>query len=113
MCRATCHDLPLQRTPNLLTTHILLTTVKMLNFFLKKGGILDSLIPNIIMSGESLDFKNNLCIQLGQYHQFQKEDIPRNSQAPRTNGEICLGPSGNLQGGYKFMELNSGKKFVR
>ena len=47
---------------------------------------------------------------------FQKTPkllIPRNSQAPRTKGTICLGPSENLQEGYKFMALNSGKKIVR
>jgi hypothetical protein len=31
----------------------------------------------------------------------------------RTKGAISLGPSGNLQGGFKFMALNSGKKIVR
>ena len=28
-------------------------------------------------------------------------------------GAICLGPSGNLQGGYKFMNLRTGKKITR
>jgi hypothetical protein len=39
-----------------------------------------------------------------------KEDNPRKSQIARTKGAISLGPSGNLQGGFKFMALNSGKK---
>jgi hypothetical protein len=42
-----------------------------------------------------------------------EEDNPRNSQIARTKGAISLGPSGNLQGGFKFMDLNSGKKIVR
>jgi hypothetical protein len=42
-----------------------------------------------------------------------EQDNPRNSQIARTKGEISLGPSGNLQGGFKFMDLNSGKKIVR
>jgi hypothetical protein len=42
-----------------------------------------------------------------------EEDTPRNSQSPRTKGAISLGPSGNLQGGYKFMALNTGKKITR
>ena len=41
--RATCHGLLFQRITKLLTTHIVLNTVKMLNFFPKKGGISDNL----------------------------------------------------------------------
>jgi hypothetical protein len=41
-----------------------------------------------------------------------EEDNPQNSQIARTKGAISLGPSGNLQGGFKFMALNSGKKIV-
>jgi hypothetical protein len=41
-----------------------------------------------------------------------EEDNPRNSQIARTKGAISLGSRGNLQGGFKFMFLNSGKKIV-
>jgi hypothetical protein len=40
-----------------------------------------------------------------------KDDTPHNSQSPRTKGAISLGPSGNLQGGYKFMALNTGTEY--
>ena len=65
------------------------------------------------MSGETLDYKKNLCLQIGQYCQVHEEDPPRNSQTTRTRGAICIGPSGNLQGGFKFLALNSVKKIVR
>jgi hypothetical protein len=42
-----------------------------------------------------------------------KEETPCNSQIDCTKGAISLGASGNLQGGLKFMALNSGKKIVR
>jgi hypothetical protein len=64
------------------------------------------------MSGETLDYKKHLSLQVGQYCQVHKEDTLRNSQSPRTKGAISLGPSGNLQGGYKFMALNTGKKIT-
>jgi hypothetical protein len=60
-----------------------------------------------------LDYKKHLSLQLGQYCQVHEEDNPRNSQIARTKGAISLGTSGNLQGGFKFMALNSGKKIVR
>jgi hypothetical protein len=81
--------------------------------FSTKGGVSDTLSPKTIMSGETLDFKKHISLQIGQYCQVHEEDTPRNSQVARTKGVISLGPSGNLQGGFKFMALNSGKKIVR
>jgi hypothetical protein len=96
-----------------MTIHIVLNVIKLLNFFPTKGGVSDTLSPKTIMSGETLDYKKHLSLQLGQYCQVHEEDNPRNSQIARTKGAISLGPSGNLQGGFKFMALNSGKKIVR
>ena len=64
------------------------------------------------MSGEPLDYKKHMSLQVGQYCQVHKEDTLDNSQRPRTKGAILLGPSGNLQGGYKFMALNTRKKIA-
>ena len=58
--------------------------VKLLNFFPTKGGISDTLSPKTIMSGEMLDYKKHLHLQLGQYCQVHEEDAPRNSLRPRT-----------------------------
>jgi hypothetical protein len=64
------------------------------------------------MSEETLDYKKQLSCQVGQKCQVHKKDTPRNSQSLRTKGAILVGPSGNLQGGYKFMALNTGKKIT-
>jgi hypothetical protein len=93
--------------------HIVLNAIKMLNFFPTKGGISDILSPKTIMSRETLNYKKHLSLQVGQYCQVHEEDTPRNSQSPRTKGAISLGSSGNLQGGYKFMALNTRKKITR
>jgi hypothetical protein len=112
-CRATRHSLPYENNPKLMAIHIVLHVVKLLNFFPTKGGVSDTLSPKTIMSGETLDFNKHLSLQIGQYCQVHEEDTPRNIQVARTKGAISLGPSGNLQGGFKFMALNSGKKIVR
>jgi hypothetical protein len=65
-----------------------------------------------IVHGETLDYKKHLSLQLGQYCQVNEEDNPRNSQIARTKGAISLGPSGNLEDGFKFMALNSRKNIV-
>jgi hypothetical protein len=112
-CRATRHSLPFQWIPKLLTIHIVLNAVKLLNFFPTKGGVSDTLSPKTIMSGETLNYKKHLCLQIGQYSQVHEEDTPYNSQIPRTKGTISLGSSGNLQGRFKFMALSSEKKIIR
>jgi hypothetical protein len=59
-CRATRHSLPFERIPKLVTIHIVLNVVKLLNFFPTKGGVSETLSPKTIMSGETLDFKKHL-----------------------------------------------------
>jgi hypothetical protein len=105
--RSLQHSLPFNWTPRLITIHIVFTAVKLLNHFSPKGGISDTVSP------KTLDFKKHLSLQLGQYCQVHEEDTSRNSQLPRTQGAICLGPSGNIQGGFKFMSLTSGKRISR
>jgi hypothetical protein len=86
--------------------------LKLLNHIPPKGGISDNVSPKTIMTGETLDYKKHLSLQLGQYCQVHEEDTPRNSQLPRTQGAICLGPSGNIQGGFKFISLTTGKRIA-
>ena len=112
-CRATRHGLPFRSLPKLLTIWIVFHTVRLINYFPPKQGISTSLSPKTIMSGETLDYRKHLALQVGTYVQVHEEDNPRNSQVARTRGAIALGPSGNLQGGYKFMALNTGKKITR
>ena len=112
-CRSTRHSLPFNKIPKIMVIYIVMNNVKMLNFFPPKGGVSDVLSPKTIMSGETLDYKKHLCLQFGQYCQVHEETEPRNGQTARTKGAISLGPSGNLQGGYKFMALDTGAKIVR
>ena len=72
-CRAARHDLPFQRIPKLLTIHIIVfQTVKLHNFFPTKGGISENLSPKTIMSGEILDYKKHLSLQILQYCQVHE-----------------------------------------
>jgi hypothetical protein len=59
------HSPPFQRIPKLLMIHIVLNAFKMLNFFPTKGGISSTLSPKTIMSGETLDYKKHLSLQVG------------------------------------------------
>jgi hypothetical protein len=83
------------------------------DFFPTKGGVSETTSPKTIMSGETLNYKKHLSLQVGQYCQVHEENNPRNSQLTRTKGAIYLGPNENLQGGFKFMALKIRKKIVR
>jgi hypothetical protein len=71
-CGATRHSLPFETIPKLVTIHIVLNVVKLLNFFPTKGGVSDNLSPNTIISGETLYFKKHLSLQIGQYCQVHE-----------------------------------------
>jgi hypothetical protein len=71
-CQATRHILLFQTTPKLMSIHIVLNVFKLLIFFLTKGGVSDTLKPKTIMSGENLDYKKHLSLQIGQYCQLQE-----------------------------------------
>jgi hypothetical protein len=60
-----------------------------------------------------LTTKSTYAYLSGGIVKVHEEDTPRSSQAARTGGAISLGPSGNQQGGYKLMALNTGKKITR
>ena len=111
--RAMRHAMPFTKIPKLLTIHTVLQGTRLLNYFPSKGGVSASISSMSIMSGEILNYKKHLSLQVGQYCQVHEEESPRNSQHPRTKGAIVLGPSGNVQGGYRFMALNTGQKITR
>ena len=96
-----------------MVTHIVLLVVKMLNYFPPKGGASTHISPKTIMSCETLDYLKHLSLSFGQYCQVYEEETQRNIHITRTKGEISLGPSGNSQGGHKFMALNTGRKITR
>jgi hypothetical protein len=62
--------------------YLVFQAAHMLNYFPSKGGISAALSPMTIMSGETLDYKKQLCLQIGLYHQVHEEDAPHNSQNP-------------------------------
>ena len=111
--RAVRHSMPFNRIPKIMVIHLVLNVAKMLTHFPSKGGISTVYSPRVLMGGDRLDYKKHLPMPFGTYCQVHEEETPRNSNAARTQGAICMGHSGNLQGGLKFMTLKTGKKIVR
>ena len=78
-----------------------------------KGGVSASISPRTLLIGVKLDYNYHFKLVFGAYAQVHEESFPTKSQQAWTLGAICLGSSGNLQGGYKFMNLQTGKKLTR
>ena len=78
--RAICvrHSLPFNGIPRLLLIHNKCLSVKILNYFPKKGGVSTMYIPKTIVSGETLHYKRHLALNIGQYCQVHEYDTPRN-----------------------------------
>ena len=83
-----------------------------LNAFSPKGGISETISPQTIMMGMRFDFKKHCQLPFGTYVQAHEEPLPSNTQQARMVGAICLGPTGNLQGSYKFLNLQMGKQII-
>ena len=96
-----------------LTINIVLNNVKILGYFLTTDGISTTISPRAIMTGKTLNYKRCRAITFGQYFQTKEEDTPCNIRRPLTRDDICMDPSENNQGGFKFMTLISTKKLVK
>ncbi len=106
------YGMPFNAVPPIICVSAVLFVTKQLNFFPVKGGISANYSPKQIMSGEVVHYK--FCsLPFGAYCQISEEAQPRNSLAPRTQGALALGPSGNLQGGHKVYTLNTGMVVVQ
>ena len=65
------------------------------------------------MSRHKLDAKLHCRVPFGSYCEVHVDPEITNTMDPRTKWAICLGPTGNLQGSYKFLSLAMGKKVTR
>ena len=87
--------------------------VSWLNNFPPQGGVSNTLSPRAIITGVQLDYTKHCRLEFGEYTQVHEEKQPTNSLKPRTTGALALGSTYNLQKGYKFYSLNSGKLIYR
>jgi hypothetical protein len=82
-----------------------------LNAFPTDDGVSKKYSPRYIMTGQHLSYDKHAVIEFGLYVQTHEEHS--NNMDQRTMGCICLGPTGNQQGGHWFMSLASGERVSR
>jgi hypothetical protein len=78
--------------------------------FAPKGIISNTLSHQDIVTGLSPNTEKHCRIPFGGYAQVYVDSLQENSvMRSRTVGAISLGPTGNIQGTYKFMSLLTGR----
>ena len=103
-----------------MTGHLCLTRINLCALlaslsFVSKQGISDVWSPREIVLRWQLSWECHAKTQFGAYCEaYDDPDATvSNTQAERTHESICLGPTGNFQGTYKFFNLKTGHVIKR
>ena len=78
-----------------------------------KTGILAIYPPGEIITGMKMDFKKHCKLNFGKYIEVHDKPTPTNGMKFCTRSCVALGPTGNLQDTYKFMDINTGMKLKK
>jgi hypothetical protein len=99
-------SLPFGNIPEIMLIQSVVSSVLWLNFFCPKGGVSVHVSPQTIITGLTPDAIKHCCIPFQGHTQVHVESILSNDvMVSRTVGAISLGPTGNMQGTYKFLIL--------
>ena len=84
-----------------------------INMFPHRDGVFHLLSPRTIVTGLEVDFKTYCRAPFGAYCEVHDKPKISNTETSRTTPAIALIPTGNVQGGYFFMSLRTGKRLHR
>jgi hypothetical protein len=65
------------------------------------------------MTGTTLDYNTHCKLPFGAYVETHEMNTPTNTMKERTRAAICLCPTANFQGSYKFLCLRTGRRITR
>ena len=108
--RSCIHSMPFSCLPRLMVRRLVANATFWLGAFPVDGGI-PRLAPRYIMTGQHVSYDKHVRLEFGEY--VQTHEKHSNDMQARTIGAICLGPTGNQQGGHYFLSLLSGKRISR
>ena len=109
--RCMYNSVPFKQFPRMMIAEMVYASIFWLNSIPANDGVSDRLSPRSIMVGSVLDYHRHCRLEFGSYVQVHEEHD--NTMATRTVGAIALRPTGNAQGGFYFMSLESGRKLNR
>ncbi len=100
--------LPYAKIPQIALIHLMHFVVMWLNNFPTRDGISMDYSPRELILRHRLSYKRHCRAPFGDYCETHEEISPTNSMKSRAIPTICLGPTGNFQGTYNFLNLLSG-----
>ncbi len=109
--RAAYNVLPFKFVPPVFIVELVYAQVFWRNMFAIKGGISHTQSPSKLILNCKLDFNAHCKIEYGEYVQTHEEHD--NSMGTCTVGAIVTRPTGNSQGGYYFIRLDTGRRINR
>jgi hypothetical protein len=104
--RSTISILLYKLLPKLVIIKLMHFCVMWMNSFPVKLGIPEKWSPREIVSRHKLDAKMHCKVPFGAYCEVHVNPDITNTMEPRTRWGICLRPTGNMQGSYKFLSLS-------
>ena len=81
------------------------------NTFPSIDGVSSTHSPRKLIADFEVSYSKHAVLQFGSYVQTHEDHT--NDMSQQTIGAICLGPTGNQQGGHWFMSLTSGSRIHR
>ena len=112
-CRCVNADIPFNVLPNAVIKALVIHVVMWLNAWPAKAGVSEDFSPREIVLRWQLSTKLHCRGQFGSYCIAYDENTPTNTQQLRGRDCICLGPTGNRQGTYKFLDLETWRVIKR
>jgi len=107
------NTLPFKKMPRLMPIELIYHVVLWLNAFPANSGVSEMLFPRGIVYWHKLDFAKHCKSPFGTYCKVHDDPAPMNTMVTRSTSAIVLGPTGKLQGNYKFLSLATGKRVKR
>jgi hypothetical protein len=108
--RGTINTLPYKKLSRLMVIELLHFCMMWMNSFPVRSGISDKWNPRELVSRHKLDAKLHCRAPSGSYCEVHVDPEITNTIDQRTKWVICLGPTGNIQGSYKFLSLSTEKE---
>jgi hypothetical protein len=106
-------SLPYKKLPNAVIKAMIYNVAMWMNALVNKHGVSNVYSPRELLLRTQLDVDVHAKASFGSYCEAYSRPTQTNTQEERTTSCICLGPTGNFQGTYKFLNLDTGKVIKR
>ena len=106
-------DLPFKFLHKTIIVHLVYCAVLWMNAGPAETGISEHYSPREIVTQIKMNYKKMCCAAFGDYIEASEDAIITNTMRPQTHPCIALGPSNNLQGSVKCIDLETGRVVTR